>query len=70
MPTPLKKKGFLLQRKGAHFEKIRRRATLGEIIFAVTRAVQHGLYTSNLLPTPMLITLCEKCSDRLAVCHL
>ena len=51
-------------------EKIRRPATHGEIIFAVTREVQHGLYTSNLLPTPMLITVCERCSERLAVCHL
>ena len=47
------KKGFILLSKGAHFEKIRRRATRGEIILHFTatfRAVQHGLYTSNLLP--------------------
>ena len=45
------------QSKGAHFEKIFRRAQRGEItshfFFAALRAVQHGLYTSNLLPTPM-----------------
>ena len=41
--TPLKK-GFILQSKGAHFEKIR---------LAAFRAAQHGLYTSNLLPTPL-----------------
>ena len=53
--TPLKK-GFILQSKGAHFEKIRRRATRDEIILhftAALRAVQHSLYTSNLLPTPI-----------------
>ena len=31
--------------------------------------LQHGLYTSNLPPTPTLISLCEKCSERLADCH-
>ena len=50
------KKDFILQSKGAHFEKFRRRATRGEItlrFLAALRAAQHGLYTSNLLPTPM-----------------
>ena len=51
------KKDFILQSKGAHLEKFRRRATRGEItlrFLAALRAAQHGLYTSNLLPTPML----------------
>ena len=50
------KKDFILQSKGAHFEKFRRRATRGEItlrFLAALRAAQHGLYTPNLLPTPM-----------------
>ena len=42
---------FTLQSKGAHFEKIRLRAYL--FSFAALCTVQHGLYTSNLLTTPM-----------------
>ena len=47
-----------MQSKGAHFEIICRRATRGEITFhflSSTRAAQHGLYTSTLLPTPMYL---------------
>ena len=52
------KKGISLQSiaKGAHFRKIRHRATRCEINFhfwVVLRPAGHGLYTSNLLPTPM-----------------
>ena len=36
------------QSKGAHFEKIFRRAIT--FLSAMLRMVQHGLYTSNLLP--------------------
>ena len=36
------KKSFILQSKGAHFT-----------LLAALQAAQHGLYTSNLLPTPM-----------------
>ena len=45
------------QSKGAHFEKKFRRAKRGEItshFSASLRAVLHGLFTSNLLPTPMV----------------
>ena len=45
------------QSNGVHFEKIFHRAMRGEIPLhffpTALRAVQHGLYTSNLLPTPM-----------------
>ena len=49
-------KRLFLQSKSAHFEKFRRRAMRGKITFlflAALRAAQHGLYTSNLFPTPM-----------------
>ena len=44
------------QSKGAHFKKFPAApsaAKLLNIFFAALRAVQHGLYTSNLLPTSM-----------------
>ena len=53
--TPLKK-GFILQSKGVHFE-FRYRKQCREITFhflAALRVAQHGLYTSNLLPMPMI----------------
>ena len=59
------KRAFMLQSKGAHFGKICRRATRGEITFhflAVLRAAQNGLYTSILLPTPMTIAVGEMMS--------
>ena len=55
----------MLQSKGAHFEKICRRATCGEIIFhrlVVLHVAQNGLYTSILLPTPMTIAVGEMMS--------
>ena len=61
------KKGFILQSKGARFEKTF--STITEIIlhfFAALRAVQHILYTSNLLPTPMYIS--AKCAFILQYC--
>ena len=40
--------------KNADFEKIRCRAiTIRCFFLAVLRGAQHGLYTRNLLPTPM-----------------
>ena len=55
----------MLQSKGAHFEKNRRRATRGEIIFhfflPALRAAQNGLYTSILLPTPMRLNIDLTC---------
>ena len=48
-------KGFILQSKGSHFEKIRRRTMCGEI--AALCAAQRGFYTSNLLPTLMYTTI-------------
>ena len=50
------KKASILPSKGAHFEKFAaalRAAKLLSIFLAALRAAQHGLYTSNLLPTPM-----------------
>ena len=43
-------KGFILQSKGAHFAAALSAAKLHS---AALCAAQHGLYTSNLLPTPM-----------------
>ena len=57
--TPLKK-SFILQSKGAHFEKFAAALRAAKLVFislAALRAVHHGLYTSNLLPTPMFPTL-------------
>ena len=56
LSTPLKR-GFILPSKGGHLEKIRRRATrvdseLLSVSLVALRAAQHGLYTSNFLPTP------------------
>ena len=42
------------QSKDAHFEKIFHREITSHFFPAALRAVQHGLYTSNLLPTPMI----------------
>ena len=49
----LLKKGFIFQSEGAHIEKICRRGKITFHFLAVLRAAEHGLYTSNLLPTPM-----------------
>ena len=62
-----------MQSKGADFEKIRRRATRGELTFhflAALRAAQHGLYTSNLLPTPMEYLLLTAREDHQWFCPL
>ena len=51
------KKASILPSKGAHFEKFaaaRNAAKSLSIFLAALRAAQHGLYTSNLLPTPMV----------------
>ena len=48
-------KGFILQSKGAYFEKIHHRAMCGEI--AALCAAQHDLYTSNLLPMLIYSTI-------------
>ena len=51
--TPLKK-GFILQSKGARFKKnLPPRYARRNYFLAALCAAQHGLYTSNLLPTPM-----------------
>ena len=57
--TPLKK-GFILQSKGGHFLKkfatMLCLAKLFAILFlAALRMAQHGLYTSNLFPTPTIV---------------
>ena len=51
---PLKKKGFILQSKGAHLEKIYRRAMSVKIISAVLRTAQHGPLHFKFVSTPML----------------
>ena len=48
---------LFLHFKAAHFKKFAaalRAAKLFSIFLAALRAAQHGLYTSNLLPTPMI----------------
>ena len=57
------KKVCILQSKGTHFKKICRRTMRGEIIFhfflAVFCTAQHGLHTSNLLPTLIQYITCN-----------
>ena len=52
---PLEKK-HTLQSKGSHFKKICHHDMRGKILSIVLHTAQHGLYTSNLLPTPMQST--------------
>ena len=47
-------KGFILQSKGANFENSAAARAAKLLFLAALRAAQDSLYTSNLLPTPML----------------
>ena len=52
------KKGFILQFEGVHFEIFAAALRAATFFFlAALRAVKHGFYTLNLLPTPMCLQL-------------